>query len=452
MGIGNYDIATNQTMICGYGQVPKNCGLSMPRDLFSPRIGLAYRLSDTFVIRAGYGINQVPMSIGMPGDNPGNIYPETVGPSYTAPNSYNCYDTLEQGLPPTALPSLANGYISVPGTIATYVFPKHIPWSYQESYNLTVQKQLKYNLLAQAAYVGNQTVHYLPEGSNTINLNAGQTIGAGQNGQPFYATEGRTANVNLLAPQGTANYNALQTGLERRFAQGLAIQANYTWSKAEAPYYPTNAPEFQYLASRPVTSFDRTQALTINGTWDVPFGKGRRWLAGNAVGSAIAGGWSLSGLAVFYSGLPFSITCSSTSLDLPGATQECEQLVRNVAVYGNIGGPYFNPLAFAPVTTASFGDVAPYSMRGPDEKNLDLSLSRAFRFKERCTIQFRADAFNLTNTPHFANPGGNVSNLVLNSNGSVKNLAGYDQVTAIATNARDGIDQRQLRFTLRIGF
>jgi hypothetical protein len=258
--------------------------------------------------------------------------------------------------------------------------------------------------------------------------------------------------VNLLAPQGTANYNALQTGLERRFAQGLAIQANYTWSKAEAPYYPTNAPEFQYLASRPVTSFDRTQALTINGTWGVPFGKGRRWLAGNAVGSAIAGGWSVSGLAVFYSGLPFSITCSSTSLDLPGATQECEQLVRKVAVNGNIGRPYFNPLAFAPVTTASFGNVAPYSMRGPDEKNLDLSLSRAFRFKERYTIQFRADAFNLTNTPHFANPGGNVSNLVLNSNGSVKNLAGYDQVTAIATNARDGIDQRQLRFTLRIGF
>jgi hypothetical protein len=63
-----------------------------------------------------------------------------------------------------------------------------------------------------------------------------------------------------------------------------------------------------------------------------------------------------------------------------------------------------------------------------------------------------ADAFNLTNTPHFANPGGNVSNLVLNFHGAVKNLAGYDQVTAIATNARDGIDQRQLRFTLRISF
>ncbi len=452
MGIGNYNIATNQTEICGYGQVPANCGLSMPKDLFSPRIGLAYRFSDTFVVRAGYGINQIPMSIGMPGDNPGNIYPETVGPTYTAPNSYSWYGTLEQGLPSTVLPSLGNGYISVPGTIATYVFPKKIPWSYQESYNLTLEKQLKYNFLARAAYVGNQTVHYLPEGSDTINLNAGQVIGAGQSGQPFYASEGRTAAVNLLAPQGTANYNALQTGLERRFSQGLAIQAHYTWSKAEAPYYPTYAPNFQYLASRPVTSFDRTQALTINGTWDVPVGKGARWLSGNPVAGAVLGGWSLSALASFYSGLPFSITCSGTSLNLPGATQECRQLVSNVAVNHNIGGAYFNPLAFAPVTTASFGNVAPYSMRGPDDKNLDLSLARTFRFRERYALQFRADAFNFTNTPHFANPGGNVSNLVLNPDGTVKNLAGYDQVTAVATNARDGIDQRQFRFSLHLSF
>jgi hypothetical protein len=121
-------------------------------------------------------------------------------------------------------------------------------------------------------------------------------------------------------------------------------------------------------------------------------------------------------------------------------------------VYGNVGGAYFNPLAFAPVTTPSFGTVAPYSMRGPGAVNMDLSLSRSFRVKERYTIQFRADSFNFTNTPHFANPGGNVSNLVLNPDGSVKNLAGFAQVTAIATNARDGIDERQFRFTLRISF
>jgi hypothetical protein len=452
MGIANYAIATNQSEICGYGQVPGNCGLSMPKDLFSPRLGLAYRLSDSLVIRAGYGINQVPMSVGMPGDNPGNIYPETVGPSYPAPNSYSWYDTLEQGLPPTALPSLGNGYISVPGTIATYVFPKNIPWSYAESYNFTLEKQLKYGFMAQAGYVGTETVRWLPEGANTINLNDGQIIGAGQNGQPFYVTQGRTANVNLLAPQGTANYNALQTTLERRFARGLGIAAHWTWSKAEAPYYPTNAPQFQYLDSRSVESTDRTQVLTINGTWDVPFGTGRRWLASNHAASAILGGWSVSSLTVFYSGLPFSITCSGTSLNLPGATQECEQLVPHVAVYGNVGGAYFNPLAFAPITTASFGTVAPYSMRGPGTVNVDLSLSRSFRVKERYTIQFRADSFNFTNTPHFANPGGNVSNLVLNSDGSVKNLAGYAQVTAIATNARDGIDERQFRFTLRISF
>ena len=124
----------------------------------------------------------------------------------------------------------------------------------------------------------------------------------------------------------------------------------------------------------------------------------------------------------------------------------------NAAVYGNVGGAYFDPLAFAPVTTPTFGNVAPYSMRGPGEVNVDFGVSRVFRLNERASLQFRAESFNFTNTPHFANPGGNVSNLVLNSDGSVKNLAGFAQVTAIATNARDGIDERQFRFTLRISF
>jgi hypothetical protein len=452
MGIGNYDIATNQAFICGYGQVPKNCGISMPKDLLSPRVGLAYRVTDSFVIRAGYGINQVPMSIGMPGDNPGNLYPETIGPSYAAPNSYSWATTLAQGLPPTPLPNLGNGYFSSPGTIAMYVTPKNVPWSYVQSYNFTLQKELKAGFTAQASYVGNPTVKSLAEGANTINLNAGQFIGAGPAGQPFYPTEGRTANVNLLTPQGTISYNALQTSLDRRFAQGLRIGAHWTWSKAETPNFPTNAPLYQYLDSRPVQSTDRTQVVTINGTWELPFGGGKRWLTSNRLVSAMVSGWALNSIAVFYSGLPFSITASSTSLNMPGATQRPEQVKPAVAVYGNVGGAYFDPLAFTPITTATFGNVAPESMRGPGEVNMDLGLTRAFRIKERFNIQFRAEAFNFTNTPHFANPGGNVSSLVLNPDGSVKNLGGFSQVTAIATNNRDGIDERQFRFTLRIAF
>src|SRR5262249_35660626 len=157
---------------------------------------------------------------------------------------------------------------------------------------------------------------------STINLNAGQFPGLGQNGQPFYVSQGRTANVNLYAPRGTTSYNALQTSLSRRFAQGLQFAANYTWAKAETPNYPTDAILYQWVASRPVQQYDRTHVLTMTGTWELPFGRGKRWLASSRPGAAVLGGWALNGLAVFYSGLPFSVTASGTSLNMPGATQQ----------------------------------------------------------------------------------------------------------------------------------
>ena len=129
-----------------------------------------------------------------------------------------------------------------------------------------------------------------------------------------------------------------------------------------------------------------------------------------------------------------------------------DQMKPEVTYYGSIGGAYFDPLAFAPITTARFGNAAPNILRGPGEVNMDAGLTRVWRFKERATIQFRAESFNFTNTPHFANPGGNVSNLVLNGDGTVKNLAGYAQVQSVANTGRDGIDERQFRFMLRISF
>lgn len=246
---------------------------------------------------------------------------------------------------------------------------------------------------------------------------------------------------------------ALPASLSRRFARGLQIAANYTWSKAVAPQYLTDAVNYQYLNTKAVQSFDRTQTLTISGAWDVPFGRGRPWLTNRRLLSAILGGWQITSLASFYSGLPFNVTASATSLNMPGATQQANQVRPNARTLGGVGdAPYFDPLAFAAVTTATFGNAGYNSMRGPGEGNLDTGLSRIFRIQERFTIQLRAECFNTTNTPHFANPGSNVSNMVLNADGSVKSLGGFAQVQSIANTGRDGIDERQFRFMLRISF
>lgn len=449
-GIGAYDIASNQVEICDSGQVANNCGVSMPKRLFSPRLGLAWRLRNSFVIRAGYGINQIPFSLGR---SVLSLYPTTISPTYPAANSLTWYDTLEQGIPSIPLPPITNGLMAAPNNVNMTVLPKSFPWPYSQTWNVTLQKELRPGLSAQAGYVASRTVRALTQDAgSTVNLNAGQFIGAGQNGQPFFLSERRTANVNLFTPRGTISYNSLQTSLTRRFAQGLQLGASWTWAKAESPNYPTDALLYQYLASRPVQSADRTHVVTINGAWELPFGRGKSWLAANRIGSALLGGWAVNSLAVFYSGLPFTVSASATSLNMPGATQRADQVRRDVAVYGNIGAAYFDPLAFAPVIAPRFGNAAPYSMRGPGEVNMDLGLTRVFRLREKYSVQFRAEAFNFTNTPHFANPGGNVSNMVRNPDGSIKDLAGYAQVQAVANTGRDGIDERQFRFMLRFSF
>ena len=110
------------------------------------------------------------------------------------------------------------------------------------------------------------------------------------------------------------------------------------------------------------------------------------------------------------------------------------------------------PLAFAPVTQARFGTAGFNTMRGPGVRNFDFSLFRQFRFSERWTMQFRAEVFNLTNTPHFSNPASNVSNLQLNADGTIRNLGGFSTITSIRNTGREGLDERVFRFGLRFAF
>jgi len=147
------------------------------------------------------------------------------------------------------------------------------------------------------------------------------------------------------------------------------------------------------------------------------------------------------------SGTPFTITTSGTSLNAPGSTQTADQVVENVKILGGHGSgePYFDPEAFAPVTAVRFGNAGRDTVRGPGLFNLDASVFRDFRATERFTVQFRAEAFGLTNTPQFGNPGATASSLSRNTDGSINKLNGYDEITS-ATG------ERQFRFALRVSF
>ena len=182
-------------------------------------------------------------------------------------------------------------------------------------------------------------------------------------------------------------------------------------------------------------------------------GKGRHWLQNGGLLSHLAGGWQINGLLSLMSGAPFSVTSDDSSLDLPGSTQRADQVSGTVAMPKGTGAgqSWFDPLAFREVTEARFGNAGFNSLRGPHLYNLDFGLFRNFTITERVQLQFRAEAFNFSNTPHFGEPGNNVSDMIL-SNGRVADLGGFSEITSVTNLAREGIDERQFRFGLRFVF
>jgi hypothetical protein len=450
-GIERYDPSVNQMLICGIGGTPKDCGVNVSLKRFAPRIGFAYRPTRTFVIRAGYGITNDPFQ---GSELLRANYPILIPENISAPNSFQAATTLAKGIPTIPLPDTTKGSIDIPGEFAVGSVSKDFPRGYLQSWNLTLQKEIGWGFIGQAGYVGTRQVRQL----GYLDINAGQVIGAGQSGQPLYRQFGRSAATTFLTPLGTGHYDALQTSLERRFAQGLDLGIAYTWSKSISFVAASDeSPQVQALPyfalNRAVSSFDRTHNLQIRSLWELPFGKNKHWLGNGGVGSALLGGWQVNSLLSLMSGRPFSVTSDDSSLDLPGSTQRADQVKATVAM-PNGAGPgqsWFDPLAFREVTEARFGNAGFNSLRGPRLYNLDLGLFRNFSVSERVQLQFRAEAFNLTNTPHFDLPGNNVSDMVLN-NGNVVDLGGFSEISAVTNLARDGIDERQFRVGLRFTF
>jgi hypothetical protein len=276
---------------------------------------------------------------------------------------------------------------------------------------------------------------------------------------------GRTVETARLTNVGWNRYDSLQSSLQRRMAQGVQLNVSYTWSKSYGiccDALSDNPPAIQatqyFDLNEALLNFDRPHNLQASVVAELPFGPGKPFLnADRGIASALVRDWQINALFSAYSGSPFSVTAADTSLNMPGSTQRADQLVSNVKILGNYGPgtSYFDPLAFAPVTEARFGTAGYNTLRGPRVINLDFSLYRQFRLSQKTTLQVRLEAFNLTNTPHFANPSGtglNVSNLQLNSDGSIRNLGGFSSVTSTANTGRDGIDERLFRIGVRFGF
>ena len=425
----------------------------VPEKNFSPRIGLAWNFSPTSVIRAGYGLFYAGIYARGDGYNPGDDYPFTFAVNITSSNqgglasdSNNQIGPMDKGLANVPLtPANAQGYQISPRGIQYYT---HIP--YVQAMNLSLQQQLGHSQYFQIAYVGtmsrhiesniqsNQTDLVLPPNVSASPVSAGPTCN--EFSPIAYTHDGSVGQTSTSSPayydqypclaqknyyqwlEGSNNYNSLQTKFQRMFAGGASIIFSYTWEKLlgygsdsnlfnSLGYRAPLVPGFGMQGEYGNVDFESQNIFHAGGIWQIPVGRGRTFLNKSHVLDAFIGGWNINGIFTYQSGQPVSISCATTTSSSTG----CNALTQRDVLYSNAHNltHWFNPAAFSdPGKALTIGqtDFSPLGSRpgqgfGPAFHRGDLGIQKQFHFNDTNVLQFRVEAFNLTNTPNFSQPG-----------------------------------------------
>jgi hypothetical protein len=426
-GFSNYNPVNNTLVVSGIGGNPDDLGITTHYKYFAPRLGLAYRLKESTVLRAGFGISYTPFPDNSYAYNfpvrANNVFLPAIGTFDAAVLSDGVTPaTFENGFPPLNFPVVpSNGIItsaSSPAAAAVlkqssqFVVNQNFKNPYVESWNLAIQHSLPWRFVLDVAYVGNHSVDTVVN----YNLNAATVLGLGNKGQPEFNSFNRTASTNLLFAGYSSSYHALQVKFDRRFSGGFTTTTAYTFGKGMGFQTGDDGGLAFYINQRrnyARNDFDRTHTFVQSIVYDLPFGRGKRWVS-SGVGTAFLGGWRVSSFMTIMSGLPLYFTASSTALKAPGNTQTPD-FVAPVQILHGIGpnNPWFSVSSFADPkaptgsTIVPFGTVGRNYLSGPNFFNLDAALSKSTRITERYNLDLRLEAFGATNTPQFFFTTGN---------------------------------------------
>jgi Carboxypeptidase regulatory-like domain/TonB-dependent Receptor Plug Domain/TonB dependent receptor len=422
----------------------------------SPRFGFAYRLTERpiVVLRGGYGIyfdrlsgglaesllSNPPFSVSQlfaGAENAGATLAQPFSPVLPSDSSY-----------PIFIPRIPGGGPTVVGMSSRFTEP------YTEEYNLNTQVQFAHDYLLELGYVGTRAVHVAGCGEFNQALLASSAV-------PVYGqTVNSISNVVERAPyQGVApgsyscsssfnsNYNSLQTSITKRLSRGFQFLGSYTFSRnldetsgssgsqVFELWLLTNDQHNPRQAYGP-TDFDRTQRGVFSLTYNTPSLSNVPRLMRDAVA-----GWQASGIFVAQSGTPVTILDDNAGAVYGNYPFENRAQLAGLvgpttsgSLHSRVLSQYLNPAAFtsapeAPNGTSpadtDFGNSGTGLVRGPGQRNIDLALERVIPVVESQSIRFRAEFFNLTNTPNFANP-----------NNTVSSGAAFGIITATSNNPR----------------
>ncbi len=455
---------------------------------FAPRVGFAYKLRPTLVVRGGFGTAYGALgNLGYGGTlglnypfgytqaipAPDTNHPLLAGSSNlpaTLENTFNNFNfdnpaVLQSPTPyATSLNSFAPGFQYSSCAAAGYTLNSCVggiylasnylgatlngrQFNYQtpmiQTENLTVEDQFTPHDAIQVGYVGTQGRHLDILGNSNSNS---LMLPPGTNTQLYIPYPYMARNGTYETTNANTSYNSMQITYQHQMSFGLSVLANYTWSRCAGDQHaPQNSefntsyraewlPGFGIKGDYGLCDADATDLWHVAATYGLPFGRGKQFGSSmNKAADLVVGGWEINGFYTFQSGQPFTVgPCpSATTADF-----NCADNLTGKSLYS---GPHnytqwLNPGAFAQppaATQVGQGDYSPLGgeiqqARGPHFNNLDSSLLKNFHFTESAYLQFRAEAFNTTNTPPFVQPqqlnfqAGSFSNIgaTKNSNGN----------------------------------
>jgi hypothetical protein len=442
-----------------------------------PRVGFAYQMRRRWVLRGGYGIfyglrdqnQEVTQIAGNNPNTPALVVP-TVSASQTVTPPYTLNDPVQAG--PTS--ATLEGYSAdrpLTRTIRTQGFhDARFPMLHQ--YNFSIQFQPWETLLIETSYQG-----AVGRDLATLFINRNQV--------PFeYALDGR--NTQRMRPYpmvngvviptfslAKSNYNAFNLRVEKRYSSGLNFLLNYTVQKnlEEGGSGPSAFTQnggtsialdaYNLSRERGPAPIDVPQIFTVSYGYELPWGPGQKWLSSGSLASRLIGGWQVNGITTLRGGFPTDIRTNRlppifNTFNVPDRVAGQE-----IQVAAGERGPdsFFNAAAFrVPGTTPSqagtpiqmFGDSARRVARGPGSVNLDFSLFKEMMLTERYRVQFRAEFFNLTNTPTFMLPSSNSPSMTCI--GRTPGAACNDNNPQFGKLSGSSATGRQIQFGLKLIF
>jgi hypothetical protein len=433
-----FNLQTQQLEYLGQNGFPETAR-ELHKLNFGPRLGLAYRLTDKTVVRAGYGVVwQEQAGITTPFTIPQFPFIQTVTqrsldgimPAFTLAAGPNVHP-----LALNADAGLGQGVFSVDRDLGS---------GYVQQWNLAVQRELTSNLVVEVAYAGSKVTHVGIPDTNINQLTVEQLAQGNtllqQVTNPYFGQIPRASSIGdptmpraqLLRPfprfttvslyrnnVGNTSYHALQTKLEQRLSRGLSFLVSYTCSKliddassvfdasivtGPVANFPV-ADSFNRALEKDVSTGDIPNVFVTSFTYELPFR-----FAG--VANKLLGGWSVTGLVLLQSGLPFPVTQITNFNAFAGFGTQRPNLLRNPTLPADerTTGRWFDTAAFAVAPQFTLGTSSRNPVRGPGYRTADIAFIKRTAFGETRNVEFRTEIFNLTNTPPLANPNGVVGN------------------------------------------